>query len=567
MGFLLTTPSSIMTVSPSHCPNRRSPLPGCTKVLPSPVPHLLGTNGVPSAAEAQDIRASIDAVHLDISKLDADIAHAQRVVRQLTKEREALQTYATEHTALLTPARRVPADIWSEIFMHCLPATEALTDSQTIKHANHDELLSFGPRVAPALLLRICKDWTAIALSSPRLWSTIDLRVSSHFLQFTPTLVQTWLKQSRQTPLNVILSNIPTTDAFFQSPPVRKVLEQSHRWRRVDLRLWQASMVVFSTLRDNLPELQDLHLQLENMKDPQFLGSDLFCNAPKLNRVTISSHRPLSYPIADVNLPWAQLTQFSYHAATGESIVALCTLLQSAPNLLKVDWPLSQSMESKMDPSVVVQHSRLRDLSVSMHSNPGSSFDCLSLPSLRNLHIKTAMWFKIWSWEPFESFISRNGQALKSFHLETEAVKGSGLVACLKAMPSLSDLTLNISGRMTDTADIKQILQSLSHTAVNPDLDHLVLLPALSSITVYCVDDLNGGDVGVIFVDMVESRWHASHYSEHVKSGISRMRWASLAIHDRHHSTMDGADQDRLGKLWAKGLPVQVSFVHQSCYH
>ncbi|KAF8220118.1 hypothetical protein L208DRAFT_1057055, partial [Tricholoma matsutake] len=130
----------------------------------------LGTNGVPSAAEAQDIRASIDAVHLDISKLDADIAHAQRVVRQLTKEREALQTYATEHTALLTPARRVPVDIWSEIFMHCLPATEALTDSQTIKHANHDELLSFGPRVAPALLLRICKDWTAIALSSPRLW-------------------------------------------------------------------------------------------------------------------------------------------------------------------------------------------------------------------------------------------------------------------------------------------------------------------------------------------------------------------------------------------------------------
>jgi hypothetical protein len=200
-----------------------------------------------------------------------------------------------------------------------------------------------------------------------------------------------------------------------------------------------------------------------------------------------------------MKLPWTQLTHFSYYDV-GDKFIALCNLLQLAPNLLEVEWMFSQrDPESKWqpNPSMIVQHSRLRDLSVSMFSNPGSSFDCLSLPSLRKLCITTYQLFRAWSWIPF-GFLSRNGQTLESFWLQTEAVKASELFACLKVLPALSDLTLIISRKLADPVDMTELLQSLSFTAARGNPSESIL-PALSTITIYCdTNDLNVGTWGQV---------------------------------------------------------------------
>jgi hypothetical protein len=324
-------------------------------------------------------------------------------------------------------------------------------------------------------------------------------------------------------------------------------------------------MDVFSPLKNNLPELEELHLQFEytNHSQPQPEGIDIFWNAPKLHRVTISGF--FHYPIADMKLPWAQLTHFSLKD-DGESIIDLRALLQSAPNLLEVDWPLSQPVRtnSQVNPSMTVQHPHVRDLSVFLYSDPGSSFDSFSLPSLRKLSIKTSRQFEDLPYK-FGLFISRNCQALESFQLIADLTNPSELIACLKDLPALSDLTLTISGRMIKCEEMKKLLQSLSYTRRVP-----VILPALKRITVELQIPLKDGNVGTKFISMIESRCQASNLSRHskqVKSTsvnqpyISRMRWASLTIHhDARTLDLTATDNRRLQNLRAQGLAVQVYF-------
>jgi hypothetical protein len=74
-------------------------------------------------------------------------------------------------------------------------------------------------------------------------------------------------------------------------------------------------------------------------------------------------------------------------------------------------------------------------------------------------------------------------------------------------------------------------------------------------------------ELGAKFVDMVESRWQASHCSGVDKSigqpVISRMRWASLTIPGPPSFTIGGQLRDRLQRLKAEGLAVQMSFTEK----
>ena len=550
-----------MTISPLHCSTCRAPVYRFTRVPPSPIPHLLGTNKVPSTAEAQSIRALIAAARSDISHLDAGIARAQHVLAQLIKEREALKVYVDEHAAFLTPARRMPDEIWSEIFLHCLPTTDVIRNGQRSRASDQDpmELTSFGPGVAPALLLRVCRDWAFIALSSPRLWSLIDLGASSHYLitDLTPVLIQTWLTRSQQAPLTVMLSNYPYSISSFENAPARAVLAQSHRWRVANMQLWHASMDVFLSLRNNLPELEELQLQFQGVTDSHLPGLDIFGDAPKLRRVTI--HGPPQYPFAEIKLPWAQLTHFSLKELDGRSIHDLSSVLQLAPDLLEVEWTLSQPPQLQINPSEIVQHPRLRDLSVFMWSDPGSSFDCLDLPSLRRLSYRTSRLSTAkWSWSKSEAFIVRNGQALQSFQLDATAVKGSELVACLGAMPALSELRLSFWDFSGDAANLEELIRSLCYTGAWPDT---TIVQALSTITIDChiKDAPNIAEIVTMFIDMVESRWQAHRYLSYRRE-VSHLRWASLNVHGLREFTIDQADEERLERLNAEGLAVEVSY-------
>jgi hypothetical protein len=554
-------------ISSFLCRNCKTPLAGITNVPASLIPHLLGTNSVPSDAEDQNVRALVAAVRSDISQLDADIAHAQSVLGQLTKEREALKAYVKVHAVFISPVRQAPDEIWSEIFSHCLPSSVERPESMK----NISPLLVFNPRNAPALLLRVCRDWRAIALSSPRLWSWISL-FSKKAFQPTADVIQTWLRRSQAAPLSVILEpfhrSLGEISSFFQGPVVQSVLEQSHRWRAVHIRF---PLFLFSSFNNDLPQLEELHLNFYSAhpRDAPIRGDlDIFRNAPNLRRIKIYDLPP--FPISDIKLPWAQLTQFSSQRA-GQSIINLCTLLRLASNLVSVDWLLAHDSQISANALPTVQHLYLRDLCITIGGNTGSSLrlDCLSLPSLRTF--KSICLGGQCLLLP-ETSASKNFPALESFELDSLSIIGSQLIDCMKPLQSVSCVTLTMGitnsgfrpdGRLRVHEAVEELLVALCCTTAQRGP---VLLPRLKTITIHCFA-LRADEVQVRskFFDMIESRWRIpgpSHDLELASQShmVSRIDAAFLKFDLDYRPNANPADLDRLQKLRDEGLKVQLLY-------
>ncbi|KAF9066952.1 hypothetical protein BDP27DRAFT_1174984, partial [Rhodocollybia butyracea] len=89
--------------------------------------------------------------------------------------------------------RRLPVEILTEIFTHCLPS----------KHIPPSSLIM----EAPLVLLSVCREWRTVALSTPRLWCSPRIRLpsSGHLtdakLKPHHTGIEQWLDRSGSLPL------------------------------------------------------------------------------------------------------------------------------------------------------------------------------------------------------------------------------------------------------------------------------------------------------------------------------------------------------------------------------
>ncbi|KII92014.1 hypothetical protein PLICRDRAFT_104006, partial [Plicaturopsis crispa FD-325 SS-3] len=124
----------------------------------SPVPDLIGTNGVPPPSKVPAIRRLIGEETKRLSVLETELARMQAIVDRLARERNEAEKTVRTHRDLLSLARALPPELLSEIFVHCLP-----------------EDTTPNVRRAPLLLGRVCRRWRAISLSTPQLWSSISI--------------------------------------------------------------------------------------------------------------------------------------------------------------------------------------------------------------------------------------------------------------------------------------------------------------------------------------------------------------------------------------------------------
>ncbi|KAJ7634616.1 hypothetical protein FB45DRAFT_470590 [Roridomyces roridus] len=128
--------------------------------MDSPFTSKLGTNYCPTAEDAVEIQAFLAQPLRQMECLDRKIAELQHALNKLLEEREGLGSIVQSHEALLSPIRRMPADMMQEIFLACLPT-----------HRN----CVMDAREAPLLLGRICSAWRALSLATPRLWASLHI--------------------------------------------------------------------------------------------------------------------------------------------------------------------------------------------------------------------------------------------------------------------------------------------------------------------------------------------------------------------------------------------------------
>ncbi|KAJ7500307.1 hypothetical protein B0H11DRAFT_1800691 [Mycena galericulata] len=163
---------------------------------PSPFDDILYTNAVPSDAECQRIHDLLVGPQKEAAVLAQEVVRVQSLLDELTTKRDQLNAFIDAHLALVSPVRRLPDDVVREIFVATLPS---------------DRNAIMSEEEAPLLLSHISQGWRNIALSTPRLWSTLHIVTPpvSSLQSYIPKqhqingAVVAWLSRSGTLPVSI----------------------------------------------------------------------------------------------------------------------------------------------------------------------------------------------------------------------------------------------------------------------------------------------------------------------------------------------------------------------------
>ncbi|KAK1221269.1 hypothetical protein PQX77_015929 [Marasmius sp. AFHP31] len=388
---------------------------------------VLHTNYAPSAKELKELEHLVIEPQERIRKLDEEI-------KRLQTQRDELQQFVDSHRALAAPFRRLPADIWGEIFVHCLPTNRLNLAVCTVKEA-------------PLLFTTVCRAWKEVALNTPRLWSSLHILASG---SPTPSEIdcprrqlqekilrgiELWLNRSGSRPLTLSVYMVESGLTDEQSGIVSTyplelmdlLAKYSHRWRTLSFGpgVRVSHQRSFDQLTaDGVPLLEtiytgdfnlfaDIHLfypplagSWNNNPPPTSTPSP----TPMANFISkISSLRSLhlqqgSIPTLEIPLGWSHLTELSFdfspldNSSTSSSPrVLLQRIAQSCRSLviltLRAYLPLGETRNVITDP---IEWTSLQELNISLDGlfcdyttpdgHPNTDGPFLFLPHIQDIY-------------------------------------------------------------------------------------------------------------------------------------------------------------------------------------
>ncbi|KAJ7782570.1 hypothetical protein DFH07DRAFT_727985 [Mycena maculata] len=420
----------------------------------SPFSSRLGTNYCPRDDEILEIQTLLVEPSSRLKGLDDEIAELQKVMDKLTDECNSVRAYVDAHSALISPARRLPVDIIQEIFMACIPT-----------HRN----CVMSAREAPVLLGRICSSWRAISLSTPRLWASLHIAYPTRpFHEFTSPLhekklvrrletTKTWLARSGQCPLSISVDSRDdhrsfAPDGASTSPSPNLILQVlapfASRWQDVSFTVSISFIETLSSIAtDDVPMLKKLQIRQDYDSAPHGHGiqweSFGLLRGPNIASFALRSSNvnPLSFPLQWENL--TDLTVMGHEWSPGSVLTSRMAVqvLSKCPRIQKFrcivdDSPQSVSAEEASPDATLVLRS-LRSLQITSVGVPALTIhelgSYLSLPELRHFdfHGRSSNDDIHITFAPFLA----TAMLLESLEIETKPLTKPGLLDLLHALP------------------------------------------------------------------------------------------------------------------------------------
>jgi hypothetical protein len=504
--------------------------------FPSPVQKLMGTNDIPSAAESSSIRNVLSQAASDISRLDMEIERQKAVLDRLVHKRAAVQKLADEHRILVSPLRRFPTELLSEIFLLSLP------DSST-----------FRATEPPCLLGQICSLWRHIALSTPMLWSSLSIELWRRDADAETTLVKTWLQRSGNCPLSLTCADRPYPSYTYSGDPTTHpvldvIASCSDRWADVRLDVPIDVLHRLDTASSEMPHLTSLVLRGTG-SSPLTRSLDIFATAPHLRRITLAN-----IAVQHLRVPWIQMTVCD---VTHDNVKDCLDILSMSPNLRQCTFN-SMAITSPAYPPIV-RHEQLRFLSLTYTIPRNEGGICAAMADLLDhLTLPALCDFKLmllsrgphripkpenWPQESLLLFLSRSSCPLS--RLSIYGATDEQLLQCLMLAPSV--VVLDISSPNTYSNKFLRGLtipaQMDGWSAVAPNLQH---------IRYTGVYEFNFSTL----VSMVASRWRCANDSsaksaDRSESGVMPLQSIGLYGHFQGQSI---AEDDLLNIKRLEGL-------------
>lgn len=333
----------------------------------------------------------------------------------------------------------MPDDILREIFLSCI---EEDVDKINVPS-------SLDPRGSPWCLAKVSSRWRAVALSFPRLWSTIRITVAStadaqdvkaSLRRETHLAIQ--LHRSASYRLLVCLRlSIDDSDDKSAIPHslLRTLVSTSPRWRFLSLNIPLAAVGANSSIKGFLQSLTTLRLQIfATQSAERVLNShlhDLFQFAPLLHTIISTPRLPCV-----CLLPRLQISEYKtiVERVSGSTecfaypVSEHLDLLKILPNLER-GIIMGPSKKYTAAGSPHIQCNRLRTLIIS--DTTGQLLQHLTLPVLESLTISC-------TFASLRSFCSRS-PGLQRLRVMSSIFTDDQCSDLLDLLPSLQNLILN----------------------------------------------------------------------------------------------------------------------------
>lgn len=364
----------------------------------------------------------LDTVLHDISGLQTVMNDIHTLQQQLFEQKNKIIKSINLHKRLVSPLWRLPTEVLSQIFCHCLPQIPKL-----------DELQPPSTLTAPMLLTKICRQWREIAVGMPNLWCMLSVEVDDRYWQQGAFFYDTWLKRARGRPLSLRLQfhadDHSTKLQHLIQPYVDQISSLS-----VDL----------SYAGPDTPELNMFHNLLALKEMSVYIWTDFFGDNMQASMSRSISQLPFtlcsfcisgwtldSNELSSCNPIWAHLT--TLRIGVWEAPDAL-HLLQLAPNLSSLTINIVFGDAQALGPFT---HTNLQTLVINCH-DPGTQFcdllNALSLPTLRVLSV-----YRVpeWPHEEFKAFLARSNCPLENLIISDREATDEQRAEYVDLAPSL----------------------------------------------------------------------------------------------------------------------------------
>ncbi|KAL0575859.1 hypothetical protein V5O48_006109 [Marasmius crinis-equi] len=457
-----------------------------------------------------------------IQRADHDIKLFDNCIERLRERQAALQHDIAQYSSLLSPIRKLPAEILRRILGYACTADHSSVDPT---------IPTFAFRLSS-----VCSRWREVALHSPELWATLSL--SSTTGAVVP--VRLALSRSQQIPLcfRVCEGWDETRDG---EEVFNAMVQHAPRWLVADFNEENPDILCQLRAVDKIPIL-------ESIACTSWKAEDIFYDSPLSDLLSL---KELGYRFEYCTLgpdsleifPWANIRHLDMDfdgdnsPATVFECLGLGHSIQSLAycGIAAFDGLTPTNPYTSQDEARVPVTSNLHTLTFRLQNEKGfypllqDFLRGLTLPNLTNLTIRFEEdansrqtegfgFLEEWPRSVLRGFLDRSGCTLTSLVLEGMPLADTHVLALLNLTPSLQSFTLSelwasVPADYSKATPLRlhktvtrTLLQRLDAPAFAPDAftaQH-PLLPKLKYLKLAVQSHFDSDQV---FVEMIRSRW------------------------------------------------------------
>lgn len=392
-------------------------------------------NVAPGLQDAPIINAIVSKRHDQLSALASQMANIDSAILKLATIQAKLQENSARvqqsllvHQALTSAARRIPPEVWGEVFYHCLRNTPYIIPRNT---------------QSPMVLTRVCRDWRAVAISTPCLWSSLTIYLQKFVCEgYYRHGCEVWLARAKSVPLSVRVFN----DMIVEDPTL--VSSAVHRLRPLITRCgdiwWHGPSL--PTLFISKPGTE-LDFSLEHLHITTHRDTPSIYFPGPTRHLRSASLQCLNYDVQSldgIRLPWDHLVELTMHFALFSSMLFV-QLLTRCDHLHTIIISCLSADEIQLGalralPPGSVTHPTLRRMEIKViRAGLDAVFNALTLPALEELDICFCYRERdAWPHTSFMEMLKRSRCALKRLTVRSNKTATSHFGEYVEAIPGLA---------------------------------------------------------------------------------------------------------------------------------